>query len=184
MQIQRRESRKLGTQGQRPLYLLAEAIPGIIYIKFSHHANNHGTYSDGFRNSLIDDKDGHIPSPLIMFTCTALYHAVVEWQKNRDVHPTSSKSKLKVDRYDHSNYFNYKNDDGKNASCRATMGRELLISGWGCRHVYNLDEYLEHTTGELPTEDVSKHSCDSQASDPTGRDPDTCQGHQGGSSAC
>jgi len=85
-------------------------------------------YADGFYNSMIDDKDGHIPSPLIMFTCTASRHSLLEWQKNKGVHPKASKSKLKVDRPDRSNYFNYKNDGGKIASCGAVTGRKLSTS--------------------------------------------------------
>jgi hypothetical protein len=54
-------------------------------------------YADGFSNSMIDDKDGHVPSPLIMFTCTALRHAILKWEKNKGVHLTASKSKLKAD---------------------------------------------------------------------------------------
>jgi hypothetical protein len=77
---------------------------------------------------MIDDKDGHIPSPLIMFTCTALRHALREWQKNKGVHLKASKSKLKLDRPDRSNYFNGNNDGGKIASCSALMGRKLLTS--------------------------------------------------------
>jgi len=69
----------------------------------SNFANNHGMSADGFYNSMINDKDGHIPSPLIMFTCTALCHALLEWQKNKGVHPKASKSKLKADRPDPSN---------------------------------------------------------------------------------
>jgi hypothetical protein len=46
---------------------------------------------------MIDDKDGHIPSPLIMFTCTALSHDLLASQKNIGVHPKASKSKLKAD---------------------------------------------------------------------------------------
>jgi len=106
VQIQCRECRKLRTNGQHPLYLLVEAIPGYIYIKFYHRANIRGMYADGLYNSMIDDKDGHRPSPLIMFTCTALRHALLEWQKNKGVHPKASKSKLKADRPDRSNYFN------------------------------------------------------------------------------
>jgi len=68
-----------------------------MYIKFYHQANNRSKYADGFYNSMIDDKDGHIPSPLIMFTCTALRHALLEWQKNKGVHPKASKSELKAD---------------------------------------------------------------------------------------
>jgi hypothetical protein len=49
---------------------------------------------------MIDDKDGDIPSPLIMFTCTAFRHALLEWQKNQGVHKKASKSKLKADRPD------------------------------------------------------------------------------------
>jgi len=107
---------------------MAEAILRFIYIKFYHRANNRGKYADGFHNSMIDDKDGHLPSPLIMFTCTALRHALLEWQKNKGFHPKASKSKLKADRPDRSNYFNYKNDGGMNASCCAAMGRKFLTS--------------------------------------------------------
>jgi len=74
---------------------------------------------------MIDDKDGHIPSPLIMFTCTALRHALLEWQKNKGVHPKASKSKLRADRPDRSNYFNCKNDGGKIVSCCSVMGCKL-----------------------------------------------------------
>jgi len=77
---------------------------------------------------MIDDKDGHIPSPLIMFTCTVWRHALLEWQKNKGVHPKASKSKPKAGRPDDSNYFNCKNDGGKIASCCAVMGRKLLTS--------------------------------------------------------
>jgi len=77
---------------------------------------------------MIDDKDGHIPSPLIMFTCTVFRHALLEWQKNKGVHPKASKSKLKADRPDHSNCFNCKNDGGKIASCCAVTGRKVLTS--------------------------------------------------------
>jgi hypothetical protein len=75
---------------------------------------------------MINDKDGHIPSPLIMFTCTTLRHALLEWQMNKCVHPKASKPKLKADRPDRSNYFNCKNDGGKIASCCTVMGRKLL----------------------------------------------------------
>ena len=75
---------------------------------------------------MIDNKDGHIPSPLIIFSCTAFRHSLVEWQKINGVHPKASKSKLKANRPDCSNYFNYKNHGGKNASCCAAMGRKLL----------------------------------------------------------
>ena len=123
-----------------------------MYIKFYYWANNPGKYADGFYNSMLNDKDGHIASPLIMFTCTALRHALLEWQKNKAVHPKASKSMLKADRPDRSNNFNHKNDGGKNASyCN---GSQVVNLAWHCRHVYILDEYLEHTTGELPTEGV------------------------------
>jgi hypothetical protein len=124
-QIQRGESRKLLTNIQRPLYFLSEAIPQFIYNKFYHRANNCGKYADGLSNSIINDKDGHIPSPLIMFTCTALRHAILEWQKNKGVHPKVSKSKLKVDRPDRSNYFNSKDVGRKIASCCVATGRKL-----------------------------------------------------------
>ena len=145
-QIQRRESRKLLTNGQRPLYFLSEAIPWFIYIKFYHRANNNGKYADRFYNSMIDDKDGHIPVPLIVCTCNALRHALLEWQMDKGVHPKASKSKLKADRPDHSNYFKYKNDGGKNTSCCAAMGRKLLTSP-GSADTYT---FLMNTWNTLP----------------------------------
>jgi hypothetical protein len=95
---------------------------------------------------MINDKDGHIPSPLIMFTCTALRHALLEWQKNRGVHPKASKSKLKAERPDRSNYFNHKNDGGQIASCCAVTGRKLLTSP-GVADTYT---FLMNTWNTLP----------------------------------
>ena len=95
---------------------------------------------------MIDNKDGHIPSPLIIFTCTVLRHALLEWQKNKGVHPKASKSKLKADRPDHSNYFNHKKDGGKIASCCAVMGRKLLTSP-GVADTYT---FLMNTWNTLP----------------------------------
>ena len=85
-----------------------------------------GKHAEGFHISIIDDKDGHIPSPLIMFTCTTLRHAHLEWQKNKGVHQRASKLKLKADRPERSNYFNYNTDGGKNAFCCAATGHKLL----------------------------------------------------------
>jgi len=146
VQIQRRESRKLLRNGPRPLYFLAEAIPRFIYIKFYHRVNNHGKYADGFSNSMIDDKDGHIPSPLIMFACTALRHTLLEWQKNAGVHPKASKSMMKADSPDRSNYFNCKNVGGKSTSSCAVMGRKLLTSA-GVADTYT---FLMNTWNTLP----------------------------------
>jgi len=95
---------------------------------------------------MIDDKEGHIPLPLIMFSCTALRHALQEWQKNKSVHPKASKSKLKANRPDRSNYLNYKNDAGKDTSCCAAMGRKLLTSP-GVSDTYT---FLINTWNTLP----------------------------------
>jgi hypothetical protein len=96
--------------GQCALYFLAETLPRFIYVQFYHLANNSSKYADVFYNSMIDEKDGHIPLPLIMFSCTALRHALLEWLKHKGVHPKASKSKLNADRPDRSNLFNCKND--------------------------------------------------------------------------
>jgi hypothetical protein len=103
-------------------------------------------YADRFYNSMITNKDGYIPSPLIMFTCTALCHALLEWQKNNGVHSKASKSTLNSDRPDRLNYFNYKNDGGKIASCCAVTGRKLLISP-GVADTYR---FLMNTWNTLP----------------------------------
>jgi len=71
---------------------------------------------------MIDDKDGHLPLQLIMVTCTTLPQAFREWEKNNGGHPKASKSQLKADRPDHSNYFNHNNDSGNNTSCSAARG--------------------------------------------------------------
>ena len=95
---------------------------------------------------MIDDKEGHLPSPMIMFTCTALRHALLEWQKNTHVHPKPSKSQLKADTPKSSNYFNYKNDSGKNASCCAATACKLLTLP-GIADTY---AFLMNTLNTLP----------------------------------
>ena len=128
VQIEFRERRKLLMNGQRPQYFLAKAIPQFNYINVYHCTNNHGRYGDGFHNFEIDDQDGHILSPLIMFTFTALHNALLEWPKNNSVHLNAAESKLDVDRLDRSNHFDCKNDDGQNASCYAAIGVKLSAS--------------------------------------------------------
>jgi hypothetical protein len=59
---------------------MVEAFLGFFHNKFHHWANICGKYADRFYNSMNDNKDGHIPSPLIMFACTTLHHALLEWQ--------------------------------------------------------------------------------------------------------
>jgi len=81
-----------------------------------------------------------------MFTCTALRHALLEWQKNKGVHPKASKSKLKADRPDRSNYFNHKNHGGKIASCCAVTSSKLLTSP-GVADTYT---FLMNTWNTLP----------------------------------
>jgi hypothetical protein len=77
---------------------------------------------------MIDDKDGHIPSPLIMITCTALRDALLEWQKHKGVHPKASNSKLHADKPDRSNYFNCKNEGVRMVFYCTVMVRKLLSS--------------------------------------------------------
>jgi len=146
VQIQCRQCQKLLPNKQRPLHFLAEVIAGLIYIKYCHRANNRGEYADGLYNSTINDKDGHIPSPLIKFTCTALRHDLLAWQKKNGVPPKASKSRLKAKRPDRLNDFNYKNDGGMNACCHAAMGRKLLTSP-GVADTYTI---LMNTWNTLP----------------------------------
>jgi hypothetical protein len=123
-----------------------EVIPWFIYIKFYHRANNRGKYADGFYNSMINDKDGHIPLPLILFTRTALPHGLLEWQKTKGVRLKACKSKLKADKPDRSHYFNHKNEGGKIASCCTVTGRKLLTSP-GVADTYT---FLMNTWNTLP----------------------------------
>ena len=134
----------MNTQG--PLYFLAEAIPQFIWIKFCHRVNNCSQYADGFYNSMIDNKDGHIPWPLIMLTCTMLRDSLWEWQRTKGVHQKDSKLKIQVDRSARSNYFNYNNDGGKNASCCAATARKLLT----LHGVANTYPFLMNTWNTVP----------------------------------
>ena len=128
VQIQHRDSPKLLTNGRHPVYFLAGAIPLYIYIKLNHRANNHSKYTDGLYIFMIDDKDSHIPLPLIMFTCSVLRHPLAELPKKKGVHLKTSKSKLNADRPDPSNYFNYKIDGREKPSCCAATGCKFLTS--------------------------------------------------------
>jgi hypothetical protein len=62
------------------------------------------------------------------------------------VHPKASKSKLKADRPDCSNYFNCKNDGGKIIACCAVTGRKLLTSPG----VADTNTFLMNTWNTLP----------------------------------
>jgi hypothetical protein len=143
--------------GQVALYFLVEGILWFIYIKFYHRANHCGKYADGFYNSMIYDKGGHIRSPLLMFSCTALRHALLEWQKNKVVHPKSSMSKLKADRPDRLNCFNHKNDGGKKVSHCTVMGCKLLSSP-GIADTYTLLMNTWNTLPESYQQRVYKHT--------------------------
>ena len=97
-----------------------------MYIKFHQWADDRSKYADGLYNSIIDNEDCWRPSRLIMDICTALRHALREWQNNEGVPPKASMSKVEADGPHRSNSFNYKNDGGKNPSCCTAMGRKLL----------------------------------------------------------
>jgi hypothetical protein len=106
---------------------------------------------------MIDDMDGHIPSPLIMSTCTAFCHALLEWQKNKGVHPKASKSKRLADTPDRLNSFNYKNDRGKITSCFAGMGRKFFTSP-GVADMYTFWMNTCNTLLESYQQRVYKHT--------------------------
>jgi hypothetical protein len=92
-----------------------------------------------------------------MFTCTALRHALLEWQKNNGVHPKASKSKLKADRPDPSNYFNYNIEGGTIASCCTVMGHKLLTSpGVADRYTFLMNTW--HTLPESYQQRVYKNT--------------------------
>jgi hypothetical protein len=114
------------TNGQHPLYILAEVKWWYIYTTFHHQVNISSEFADRFCNSMIDDKDSHIPLPQIIFSFPMLSHAFLDWLKNNSVHRKASKSKLKSGRPDLFNYFNSMNVGGKNASCCGAMGPKLI----------------------------------------------------------
>jgi len=133
---------KDGNQWPVSIYFLAEEILWLIYVKLNHPANNHPNYADGFYNCKIDDNDSHIQSPRNIFTCTALRHALLEWQRDKGIHPKDSKSKLKADQPDRTRYFNYKNDGGKNTSSCTAIGHKFLTSpGVAETYTFSMDTW-------------------------------------------
>jgi hypothetical protein len=132
--------------GQHPQYFLTKAIQQFHYIKFYHQANHCGRYGDGFHNSVIDGHGGDIPSPLIIFTCTGLHYARLEWPKNNCVHLKASQSQLYPDTLDRSNNFDCKPDGCQHASCCGAMGWKLFASS-GVADTYT---FLLNTWNTLP----------------------------------
>jgi len=91
---------------------------------------------------MINDKDSDLPSPKIMFTCTTLCHALLKWQQNKGVHLETSQPKLESDRLDRSNYFNYKNDGCKNASCCSATGCQwLTLPGVADQYIFLMNTW-------------------------------------------
>jgi hypothetical protein len=108
--------------------------------------NNHPKYANSLYYSMINDKDSHIPSPMIILTCTMLHHALLEWQKDKGVHPKASKSKLKADRADPSNNFNNKNGGGTDSSCCTVTCYKILTS----RGIADTHRLVMNTWNTLP----------------------------------
>jgi hypothetical protein len=102
--------------------------PQCFYLKLYHRVNNCCNYEVRLYNSMIDDKDGHMLSPMFMFTCTMLRHALQERQKKKGVHPKATQSQLSADRPDRSNYLNHRNNSCTIASCCAAMGPTVVTS--------------------------------------------------------
>jgi len=59
--------------------------------------NNHGNRVDGSYNSMIDDTDGDIPSPLIIITCTVLRHPLLKSQVAKDKRGSSENFQVKAE---------------------------------------------------------------------------------------
>ena len=53
--------------------------PTVYQHRSYHCANTCIKKAVGFYKSMMDHKDCHIPSPLMMFSCTAFYHALLKW---------------------------------------------------------------------------------------------------------
>jgi len=70
---------------------MVESITWFGIIKVHHRTITSGKYAAGCDDSLIDDKNSHIHRSLIMFIFNTVRHALLEWQKNKGVHPNCSK---------------------------------------------------------------------------------------------
>jgi len=103
-------------------------------------------YADELYKSMLDDKDGNIPSPLIIDMCIALRHDLLQWQKSKSVEQKASKTKLKADRPHRMNNFNLMNVVGMIASCYAAIGRTSITSP-GVADTYS---FLKTTWNTLP----------------------------------
>jgi len=122
---------------------------GFIDINFYHRVNYRYKYADRFYNFMIDDNHGYIPSRLIMSLCTVLRHALQHYHRKKGVPPKASKSTLKANGSEHSNYLNYQKEDGNTASCCTATHRKVwtspnisdaytfLMNSWNALHESN-----------------------------------------------
>ena len=97
----------LGLQLEAPLVVLGRSHSRLYIYKVLHQSNNRGKYSDGFYNFMVVDNGRQMPSPLIIYTCTAFRHFLLEWKRNSG---TSPKARSKLDaptKPNPANYFNY-----------------------------------------------------------------------------
>jgi hypothetical protein len=99
--------------------------------------------------------DSHIPSPLVIFCCTVLCHALLQWQKNTGVHPKASKSRFEVEKQDGSNNFNYRIDSRRNGAHCASTGCRFLTQP-GVAAIYTFLTCTWNTLPEHYQQSVSK----------------------------
>jgi hypothetical protein len=72
----------------------------------------HGRHSEGFHDWIQEQT----PPALIVLTCTALHHVLMEWQRNGGLAPTKVESddfEIRRKRPEWEYYFNRNNDGGK-----------------------------------------------------------------------
>ena len=60
-------------------YFLAEENPQYIFYQFFKRQRKCGKHADGFHHWMREK----MPMVLVVLTCTALYHALMEWEKNK-----------------------------------------------------------------------------------------------------
>ena len=98
----------------RASYFLAEEIPQYIYYQFFKRQRKRGRHAESYHHWMREK----VPAVLVVLTCTALHHALKEWEKNGGVQPqkpetvetTGGKNKEEWEYY-----FNRLNDGGESA---------------------------------------------------------------------
>ena len=124
----------------RASYFLAEEIPQYIYYQFFKRQRKRGRHAEGFHHWMREK----VPAVLVILTCTALHHALKEWEKNGGSPPQKSDAVeatrgKKKEEWEY--YFNRLNDGGEFFLCSVNRPGSILVTS--TRDLYATHKHME-----------------------------------------